>query len=212
MSTLAIARQRVATRFREILRIDGMSHSDAARWASCRDMADLGEMVVAWLNGEVAQNPGHCGPPCAETIPLIPVLTAVNRAGFVTDNSQRADSSGDRTWNAWVSGWADDATLARIRAATTGAGLSAAACRRTSHECDRMPSFWFCPWHDSVCFWWDRCPAMGNAFNDLWYVNVEDPEPGRNDRLWPALEAFAGSACPYAICHHNHPELQEGWS
>ena len=134
MSTLAIARQRVATRFREILRIDGMSHSDAARWASCRDMADLGEMVVAWLNGEVAQNPGHCGPPCAETIPLIPVLTAVNRAGFVTDNSQRADSSGDRTWNAWVSGWADDATLARIRAATTGAGLSAAACRRTSHR------------------------------------------------------------------------------
>lgn len=172
----------------------GMSRADRARWASARTMAGLGELVIAWLHGEITQTPGHCGPPCDETIPLIPVLEILNRAGFVTDNSQLAETIDGRTWNTWVSGWADDATLARIRTATAGTGLIAAACRRTTHECDRMPSFWCCPWHDSVCFWSARCPAMADAFQDLWYVNVEDPEPGRDDLLWSTLAAALGPA------------------
>ena len=53
-----------------------MSKRDAARWAACRDFTGLGECVIAWLHGDITQTPGHCGPPCDETIPLIPVLTA----------------------------------------------------------------------------------------------------------------------------------------
>jgi hypothetical protein len=170
-----------------------MSRADRRAWRPARTMEDLGELVIAWLHGEITQTPGHCGPPCGETVPLIPALEVINRGGLVTDNSQRAESADDGyTWNTWVSGWADDATLAAIRAATAGTGLITAACRRTSHECDRMQSFWFCPWHDSVCFWQDRCPGM--AFSDLWYVNVEDPEPGRDGLLWDTLAAALGTA------------------
>ena len=211
MSTLAITRQRAVTWLREHLRIDGMSRADAARWASCRDMADLGEMVIAWLGGEVAQTPGHCGPPCAETIPLIPVLTAVNRAGFVTDNSQRADGRDGRTWKTWVIGFADDAAVAALRAAADGAGLVFNACRDPEHQCSEQPWGWpHCPRDDATGFWADACPAVAGWLWDSWWVYIEDPEDGRNDRLWPALEAFAdGQSCPYAICHHNHPE--PGW-
>jgi hypothetical protein len=172
-----------------------MKRADRKQWAAARTVTDLGELVISWLHGGIIQTPGHCGPPCDETISLIPVLEVLNRGGFVTDNSQRAETAPDgHTWNTWVSGWADDATLARIRDATTGTRLIAAACRRTSHECDRMPSFWCCPWHDSVCFWAGRCPSMREALAGLWYVNVEDPQPGRNDLLWDVLgEAFAFS-------------------
>ena len=168
MSAIAITRQRAATWLREHLRIDGMSRADAARWASCRDMADLGEMVIAWLGGEVAQTPGHCGPPCAETIPLIPVLTAVNRAGFVTDNSQLADSMDGRTWNTWVDGFASDATLARLRLATAGTALILTACRGCVHECERA-RWWYCPWHEAFCFWAERCSFVTDTLRDCWY-------------------------------------------
>jgi hypothetical protein len=197
VSTLAITRQRAATRLREILRINRMSRADAARWASCRDMADLGEMVVAWLNGEVAQTPGHCGPPCDETIPLIPVLTAVNRAGFVTDNSQRAGCRAGRTCNAWVIGFADDEVQARLFEATQGTGLDMDSCCASAgaHGCYERPwGGWSCPAADSARFWQDACPHAAGALRDIWWVYIEDPEDGRNDRLWPALEAFAGSA------------------
>ena len=45
-------------------------------------VADLGELVIAWLNGEIRETPGHCGPPAAETLPLIPALTVLNLRGL----------------------------------------------------------------------------------------------------------------------------------
>jgi hypothetical protein len=198
MSSLAITRQRAATWLRERFRIDGMSARDAARWGGCLDMADLGAMVIAWLNGEVAQTPGHCGPPCAETIPLIPVLTAVNRAGFVTDCSQLAETRSDgRSWNTWVSGFASDDTQARLCEATWRTPLDMDSCHAAAavHGCQGKP--WggaSCPAAECAGYWADACPFAAGALADVWWVYIEDPEPGRNDRLWPALEAFAGSA------------------
>src|SRR5579859_1344852 len=111
MSTIAATRQRTVNLLWKqagtLLHRDlaGMSRRDAARWASARDMTALGELVIAWLGGEIRQTPGHCGPPNRETIPLVPVLTTVNRAGLLTDNSHRAGSRDDDTWNAWVQGF-----------------------------------------------------------------------------------------------------------
>jgi len=196
MSTLAVTRQRAVTWLRDRLRIDGMSRADAARWAACQTPADLGEMVIAWLGGEVAQTPGHCGPPCAETIPLIPVLTAVNRAGFVTDCSQRAGSRNGKTWNAWVSGFASDDTQARLCEVTWPTALDLDSCRGAldgdAHGCIGKPwGGWSCPAADLTDFWADACPHVADVLRDAWWVYIEDPEPGRNDRLWPVLAAFA---------------------
>lgn len=166
-----------------------MNRHDRRRWKQARTLADLGELVVAWLNSEIQQTPGHCGPPDDETIPLIPTLAAVNRAGFVTDNSQLAESIDGRTWCAWVSGFTTAERLARLRDAIAGTGLEMAACRGREHECGKR-LFWPCPGDESVSFWLDRCPHVA-GLADVWTVMLGDPEPGRNDRLWPALETFA---------------------
>jgi hypothetical protein len=77
---LAHRRNRVTSALAEqaeaLLHFDAasMSRRDRERWASARRWADLGECVVSWLYGEIVQTPGHCGPPCDETLPLIPVL------------------------------------------------------------------------------------------------------------------------------------------
>lgn len=191
MSRIAVTRQRAVNWIRDRFGMDSMSYADAVRWESCRTPADLGEMVIAWLGGEVAQTPGHCGPPCRETIPLIPVLTAVNRAGFVTDNSQRAG----RSWTTWVLGFADDTTMAALESATQGSGLVFNACREPEHQCGEQPWGWpHCPSSEAKGFWAEACPAVTGWLQDSWWVYIEDPEPGRNDRLWPLLADAAAGA------------------
>jgi hypothetical protein len=166
-----------------------MRRADRAAWRSARTMADLGELVTRWLNGQLQQTPGHLGPPDPETIPLIPALTLANRAGFVTDNSQAADRDGARVWEAWVSGFATDDTLARLRAAVAGTPLVLAACRGREHGPHRWRR---CPRREVLGFWLDRCRHVA-GLNAAWWVTITDPEPNRNDRLWPVLETFAAT-------------------
>jgi Domain of unknown function (DUF6919) len=176
-----------------------MKRKDRRRWRQAETLADLGELVIAWLNGEIHETPSHCGAPYGETIPLIPVLTAVNRAGFITNGSQLAETpsgpvSPDEgfAWNAWVDGFASDDVLARLRDAVAGAPLTLTACRGCVHECGvRRWDWWFCPWKDSADFWDERCPRVRDQLYGCWYVCVSDPRPGRNDVLWPALERLA---------------------
>lgn len=169
--------------------LTGMSRKDAARWHSARSIPDLAELVVAWLNGEITQTPGHCGPPERETIPLIPALTVINRGGFITDCSQLAGSAGGDTWNTWVDGFTSAAVLLKMRAAVAGTPLVLTACRGDYHECGRLSHLARCLAEEVPGFWADSCPAIADELYDCWYVSVEDPEPGRNDLLWPALAA-----------------------
>jgi hypothetical protein len=171
-----------------------MNRHDRRAWASAATWDDLGQLVVAWLHGELEQTPGHLGPPCAETIPLIPALEAANRGGFVTDNSQQAAGCPGSGWEAWVEGFASDDTLARLRATVEGTRLTVAACRGSHHEGHPGLILRFCPWRDSVAFWSARCPALAGQLADAWYVTIADPEPARNDLLWPALAAFAATS------------------
>lgn len=67
-----------------------MSRADRRRWASARTLADLGELMALWLEGEIGSRPGYqprCGPD-EETEHLVPVLAALCRAGYVTTCSQ----------------------------------------------------------------------------------------------------------------------------
>lgn len=169
-----------------------MKRSDRRAWRSARTLADLGELVIRWLDGEIEHTPAHLGAPERETIPLIPVLTTLNRAGFITDNSQRAESMRGETWNAWVCGFASDEVLARLGEAVAGTPLLLTACRNCHHECgQRADEWWHCPWKDTADFWAGRCPRAADGIYACWYVCVSDPEPGRNDLLWPALEGIA---------------------
>lgn len=72
------------------MRLPWMSLRDRRRWHSARTLADLGELMARWLEGEIASRPGyqpHHGPD-EETEHLVPVLAALCRTGYVTTCSQ----------------------------------------------------------------------------------------------------------------------------
>lgn len=108
-----------------------MNRHERKQWAAARTLDDLGELTAQWLEGRIAyyprygveEDPG----PDHETILLVPVLAALNRAGFLTEGSQPGEepAAGLYDWQqrATVRGFADDATLARIEAAVRGSGL-----------------------------------------------------------------------------------------
>jgi Domain of unknown function (DUF6919) len=154
-----------------------VNRHDRRHWASAGCLADLGELTALWCEGHLTQTPGHAGPPAAETLPYLDLLAAVNRAGFVTENSQAAKPG--RT--AWVCGFADVGTAGRLAAA-------AAATRLTVGDM---------PWaaRREMRYWYRRsCPAARKAIRAARVVWAEDPQPGRNDLLWPVLAAFASGS------------------
>jgi hypothetical protein len=159
------------------------SRRDRARWRNAQTMADLGELVIAWLNGEIKQTPGHLGPPDPETIPLIRPLTAANRAGFVTDNSQLAERRGAEAWEAWVEGFVTEATYWVSPLQMTG-------CLGAIHQCGKTRPWEQCPGQEARIWWRMACPAVAGQLADARWVMIGDPEPGCNDRLWPVLEGL----------------------
>jgi len=60
------------------------------RWKTAATLADLGDLMALWLEGEIASWPGYAPGygPDEETRELIPTLAAANRAGYVTVASQ----------------------------------------------------------------------------------------------------------------------------
>jgi hypothetical protein len=106
------------------------------RWHAGRTIADLGELTAQWLEGSIASGPWYGGRPEDETTPLIPVLAAVNRAGFVTDFSQpgeKLDEDGCAQ-RASVGGFTTTAILAALCAHLEGTGLTVLADAGASQE------------------------------------------------------------------------------
>jgi hypothetical protein len=126
-----------------------VNRGDTARWQTAHSLGDLGELTALFLEGQLSETPSHGGPPDPETGPLIPVLTEVNRAGFVTEQSQPgippdADGSAQR---ANVSGFASNKTFAALTAtlADTDLVITAARARRDERACpqrSRSPWTW----------------------------------------------------------------------
>ena len=98
---------------------------DAADWPATRTLADLGELPALFLKGQIQQTPTDGGPPDPETAPLIPVLAACNRAGFITHMSQPGimPNRHGSAQRADVSGYASSETFARLTTVVAGADL-----------------------------------------------------------------------------------------
>ena len=192
-------------------------HSDSLTpWLSARTLADLGELTAQWLEGTITSQPGYavgCGPD-EETEPLVGVLAAANRAGYITASSQPGgnglDDSGAR-WSqrAAVTGFASDATMRRLRAGSGQVRLTTIYARprrwRTTREhatCVTwfggrpVTSFGSCLSQAHLRDWWAGygvChPEAVAALCQAWQVTIIDPQWGRDSVLWPALQAFAG--------------------
>ena len=106
------------------------SEEDLAPWSAARTLADLAEVTVRWLQGELRYFPGHndpSEPPLEETRELIKVLVALNQAGYVTTNSQPGQSMtrDGNAQRAFVRGYCTEDTYKRIDAALYGTELIA---------------------------------------------------------------------------------------
>lgn len=68
-----------------------MPEADKAVWAEARSLAAVAARTARWLTGELAGQPGYCGPVDVDedTAPgMTQVLIACKLAGFLTENSQ----------------------------------------------------------------------------------------------------------------------------
>lgn len=178
-------------------------------WKQAQSVADLGELTAQWLEGRIPEHPGTVGPggPDPETKRLIRVLAAINRAGFVTTDSQPghpAERGYDRrVWmqRAAVCGWiADKRLFTRVRAQARRAGILIITHRTGGRLSpaepvtivDGQPFTWFgesMGHRRQISYEWRGIGAK--AAQELRRANqitLIDPEWGRDNQLWPALE------------------------
>ena len=168
-----------------------------------RTLRELGALVARWLEGEVDQ-PGYepgIGPD-PETLPLVPVLAAACRAGYVTAGSQPGhtlDEIGHLVQQrAAVDGIAATPVADRLERAGQSAGLFVIRHRpRLAGRADGVvvttvngrPITRFGN-HISRSRLRMRYGDTGalDAVLAAEHVALVDPEWGRNDRLWPVLD------------------------
>lgn len=177
---------------------------------AARTLADVGELTAQWLEGKHSPTLGYNGGiPDKETGPLVPILAAVNRAGFITHQSQPGEPRDEHgsAQRANVSGYAGPQAFAQLMTAVSGADLIVTAARALDDSEQRQFGPLFAITLDEgEEFTWDGIalarptlerdhgdwhPAVIRELCAAWQVTLIDPVWGRNDVLWPVLEKFA---------------------
>jgi hypothetical protein len=183
--------------------LDEHGRSLAARqlWSDVEDLAGIGGLMARWLEGDLTYQPAYYGSaPDEETAELVPVLAALNRAGFVTEFSQPgialANGSAQR---AAGGGFCDDAMLLNLMAATFGTDLvmlrfasgdtGEGSVVVTLDEREEYTFLGRAEGPDDLEYGYgeDLSPAALAALIGAWQVHLFDPVWGRNDLLWPLL-------------------------
>lgn len=170
-------------------------------WHSARTLKALGNLTADWLEGRIAYLPAYYGTrPDNETMPLIGHLAAYNRAGLLTTNSQPGepleDGCGQR---AWVTGFCDEATCDKVRAACLGTDLvviyTAPHYDNPTQIVITIDDHTEYTWAgatldetDIAHYYSQDCPLALDALASAWQIHVIDPVWGRNDLLWTTLD------------------------
>jgi hypothetical protein len=181
-----------------------MPELDAARWSLCRTVAELGEACAEYLQGRLGSQPAYSPrtPVDDETDQLIPVLVKLNLAGFYTTGSQpgNAEDAGGIRMHAWVTGFADAKTmrsLATLLADERGTGYGLEyrirQTRMNRDHAGRGRIRWGVDSARKVrAFYGEVCSE--DAVEQLllaYQIVIADRQIGRDDRIWPVLEAWA---------------------
>lgn len=202
--------QQIVDSVRDTFTEGAMAPGERALWAQANTLDDLCQLNIAWLNGELSCTPWYCGSLDVdeELAPgLTDALIALTRAGFLTDNSQGAYDGPDYAaspWEAWVSGYADDATFEWLAGVVRGTDYRICAWPpadsrstwRRAHLVGDAP--------DSATGGGGSAMSAGDiraiyrdctddaigAICAAWQVTIYDPEPGRND-MWALLQQAA---------------------
>lgn len=190
------------------MRTPWMSARDRRAWRSANTVADLGQQMARWLEGDLKSWPGYqpnYGPD-DETRRLIPTLAALNRAGYLTTCSQPGEMGPgfDGAWwcqRAAVCGFVSDrALLAQLLlAAADNALLTVVSGGQETYWPEPIPVttrnseahtvFGAHLGRQDLRTMW---PAVsGGAFSaveEAWQVAIIVPDFGASgERMWPVL-------------------------
>lgn len=182
--------------WRELTTCEGMPPAHRDRWQEARTVRELGQLGALYLEGQVGSQPAY-QPNCGidpETRPLVPTLARANRAGFFTNKSQPGRDDGYPDDKAWVLGFADEHAAWALIDLLGGSGLSyrfqRASERRPVIVHGKVGSRLFT--ERDIRNYFDDChPVAVEALVNAVQVVIEDPDPGRDDRVWPLLEEYA---------------------
>jgi hypothetical protein len=194
-----------------------VNRTDRERWRTATTLPALGELYAEFLEGHLPDAPGWYGSgPDPETEPLVPTLAALNRAGYVTVESQPGDYAssprGDRVWRqrAGVEGFADSLTLEWLAAALAGTDYlmivqttQARGGSADPREINLNQGIAVTTRNGQPVTWYGRqltrrfmraelfgrhlCGAALDILAAAWHVTIVDPVWDRNT-LWPVLE------------------------
>lgn len=178
-----------------------------APWKNARTVRALGDLTAAWLEGRGPRQPGYLGKaPDPETAPLIPVLAAACRAGFVTTQSQpghpKKTGWGGHVFEqrAAVEGWVSDRSLAAsLRSAAGRADLKVVMVRPGFLGGSGVPATRMdgedCAWfgrmlghRKQIAYDWPGLsgPVVEELGSSI-FLSMVDPEWGRVNRLWDTI-------------------------
>lgn len=175
-------------------------------WKDARTLADAGRLMADWLEGDIPRRPGYYGRPDPETTTrLIRILAAINRAGYLTTDSQPGcdemgtGRSSSQRWVqcAAVDGFiADPGLLATIRDAARRTGLTMIVDgpQTTVTWVDGQPytAFGGIVRGRYLRGMWDGIgPDAWREIQTAHQVAVIDPHRGPSDRLWDMLDQVA---------------------
>lgn len=182
---------------RRLADFDRMPAEQRERWQAPRNVPGLARTCALYLEGRIPSQPAYQPNRGIdqETQALVPLLARANRAGFYTIQSQPAQPGGGQALNAFVVGFAECSTAMRIHYLLCGSGLSYLFRRPRYTLIQRGKVSWKPSTARQIRNNYAVChPAAVDALVDAVQVVIEDPMPGRDDRLWPLLDRFTHTA------------------
>lgn len=174
-------------------------------WENARSFDDLCELTAQFLEGKIDGFTQTAIDDEADG--LAALLAKANRAGFLTDCSQPGETGQSWKQRAFVSGAAREDLAMRLYClgleydlitfvwpVTDPRYLRLVGCVNENNE----PCLWL-----GASFSLEEYEALHPSVSDdlatCWSVEILDPSWGRNDYLWPALEAaISGSPNDYS--------------
>jgi hypothetical protein len=177
---------------------------DLAHWSTINSWPEFGQRNAEWLSGEFIYHPRYLDDsPATETGPLIEILTKINRAGFVTTDSQPGHPADAFSYvqRAYMTGICDEPTASRLRSgllrtdlvvlwfSPDRSGIGQVAVTRDAQEECTWLGYGGVDEHE-VDAWTQRGgPGLGQLYLDSWELHIFDPAWGRNDLLWTSVLA-----------------------
>jgi hypothetical protein len=185
------------------------SDETLAPWRAIRTLVDWGNVVADWIEGKTAWHPTYIAPaPEPETLDEAATLVALNRAGFVTDDSQAGlidDAPLPWRQRNYICAWCDWDTADRLQRALLDTDLVALTIQppeetgvgdvsigvtygATASEPEPiMRTFLGRSSTGHLSHYAEISPPLADLIDACAEIHIFDPRWGRNDLLLPTL-------------------------